>query len=258
MKHDLNLMKLLLLDVRDGGHTADTQGYPEALVLDQCAYLIDAGFVDGKYLKGNQGQLVTAVMTRLLPRGHDYLSELERSTPTTPQNMATPNVIRIFLSHSSADTQLASEIIDLLRDALSLPPQSIRCTSVDGYRLPSGANTNEQLRLEIHESETFVALLTKASIASTYVLFELGARWGAGRHWSLLLGGGLCGGDLRDPLKAHNALDASSEAQIDQFITELAATLEIQMTTRAAWGAKVKRVVALAAVAPVSPTVSGP
>ncbi len=258
MKHDLNLMKLLLLDVRDGGHSADTKGYPEALVLDQCACLIDAGYVDGKYQKGNQGELVTAAMTRLLPRGHDYLSELERSIPSTQQNMSTQNLIRIFLSHSSADTELAAAIVDLLRDAFSLPPQSIRCTSVDGYRLPSGADTNEQLRLEIHESETFIALLTKASIASTYVLFELGARWGTGRHWSLLLGDGLRGSDLRDPLKAHNALDVSSEAQIDQFITELAASLEIQMSTRAAWGTKVKRVIALAAVAPTSPTVSAP
>ena len=251
-------MKLLLLDVRDGGHSESRKRYPEALVLDQCAYLIDAGYVDGKYAKGNQGQLASAVMTRLLPRGHDYLTELERTIPTTHQNMPAQNVISIFLSHSSADTELAAAIIDLLRDAFSLPPQSIRCTSVDGYRLPSGANTNEQLRLEIHDSETFVALLTKASIASTYVLFELGARWGAGRHWSLLLGGGLRGGDLRDPLKAHNALDASSEAQIDQFISELAASLGIQVTTRAAWGAKAKRVVALAAVAPTSPTVSAP
>ena len=258
MRHDINLMKLLLLDVRDGGHSADAKGYPEALVLDQCAYLIDAAYVDGKYLKGSQGELVSVVMTRLLPKGHDYLSELERSIAPLQQNRSTQNVIRIFLSHSSADTDLAAAIIDLLRDALSLPPQSIRCTSVDGYRLPSGANTNEQLRLEIHESETFIALLTKASITSTYVLFELGARWGAGRHWSLVLGGGLRGSDLRDPLKAHNALDASSEAQIDQFISELAAALTIQITARAAWGAKVKRIVALAALAPTSPTVSGP
>lgn len=257
MKHDINLMRLLLLDVRDGGHGADVKAYPEALVLDQCAYLIDGGYVDGKYLRGNQGQLVSVMMRRLLPPGHDYLNKLDGSLSIKQQNMSSANTIRIFLSHSNADTELAAAIIDLLRDAFSFPPQSIRCTSVDGYRLASGANTNEQLRQEIHESETFIALLTKTSVASTYVLFELGARWGAGRHWSLLLGRGLRGEDLRDPLKAHNALDASSEAQIDQFVTELAASLAVQVTSRAAWGIKVKRVVALATVDPSLPKVSG-
>ena len=247
MKHDIELMKLLLLDVRDSGHALAIKRYPEPLVLDQSAYLIDAGYVSGDYIKGHQGEIVTAIMTRLLPRGHDYLSEVEKSTTRSQPNRENNNVIRIFLSHSSADTELAAAIIDLLRDAFSLPPNQIRCTSVDGYRLPSGANTNEQLRSEILDSETFVALLTKASIASTYVLFELGARWGAGRHWSLLLGGGLRGADLREPLKAHNALDAASEAQIDQFLIELGASLGIHLTTRAAWGSKVRRVASLAA-----------
>jgi hypothetical protein len=250
MRHDPVLMKLLLLNVRDGGHEEEIRGFPEPLVLDQCAYLIDCGYVDGKYVKGQQGQLVSAAMTRLLPRGHDYLNEIESNQIATPTPVSKQPAIRIFMSHSSADRELAAALIDLLRDALALPPEHIRCTSVDGYRLPSGANTNEQLRAEIHESETFIALLTAASITSTYVLFELGARWGVGRHWALLTARGLSGGDLREPLKTHNALDASSEAQIDQFLAELADRLGIKLTIRSAWGAKVRRVAELANAPP--------
>src|SRR5262249_15975316 len=151
-----------------GGHEQEVNQFPEPLVLDQCAYLIDAGYVDGRCVKGSQGEIASAVMTRLLPRGHDFLGELEKTQPATTMNR--PQTIRDFVSHSSADREVAAALIDLLRDALALPPEQIRCTSVDGYRLPSGANTNEQLRAEIHETEIFVALLTEASIGSTYVL----------------------------------------------------------------------------------------
>ena len=40
-------MKTLLLNVRDVGHEQELNQFPEPLVLDQCAYLIDAGYVDG-------------------------------------------------------------------------------------------------------------------------------------------------------------------------------------------------------------------
>jgi hypothetical protein len=246
MKHDPELMKALLLNVRDGGHKDAIDAFPEPLVLDQCAYLIDGGFVDGQYLEGNAGQLVSAVMTRLLPPGHNYLSQLEEKGDHNPITTNKRQPVRIFISHSSLDRELGIAVIDLIRDALPLLPEQIRCTSVDGYRLPSGANTSEQLRTEIHGSETFVALLTAASVASTYVLFELGARWGIGHHWALLTARGLTASDLHEPLKSHNALDLENEAQIDQFLGEIADTLGVSLSSRSAWGAKAKRVAELA------------
>ena len=248
MKHNPELMRLLLLDVRDGGHNNAIQRYPESLVLDQSAYLIDAQFVDGQYIKGSQGEVASAVMARLLPRGHEYLAQLECTNPqSTSTTTLVPSDPSVFISHSSADRDLAAALVDLLRDALSLRPEEIRCTSVDGYRLPSGADTNAQLRTEIDRSETFIALLTPGSIHSTYVLFELGAHWGRGDHWSLLVARGLTPGQLDEPLRSHNALSATAEPQLDQFVEELSRHLAKPLTTRAAWGAKAHLVATLAA-----------
>ena len=92
------------------------------------------------------------------------------------------NMIKIFISHSSEDIQLAEGIIDLLKNALRLSSKDIRCTSVDGYRLPGGAKTEEQLRNEVCSCETLIGLISPNATDSLYVLFELGARWGSNKH----------------------------------------------------------------------------
>jgi hypothetical protein len=87
--------------------------------------------------------------------------------------------VSVFLSHSSKDVPIAFALIELLRNGIGLRAQEIRCSSVDGYRLPGGANTEVQLRQEVNTAKAFIGLITQNSLASPYVMFELGARWGA-------------------------------------------------------------------------------
>ena len=72
----------------------------------------------------------------------------------------------IFISHSSRDAHLATQLVNLLRLAFSLRVDEIRCTSVDGYRLKAGADTDDQLRREVRESQLFLALITPSSVTS--------------------------------------------------------------------------------------------
>jgi hypothetical protein len=74
---------------------------------------------------------------------------------------------------------------------LHVEKQAIRFTSVDGYRLPAGANTNEQLRREVLGSEVFIGLISRKSLESAYVLFELGARWGKNEFMAPVLAPGV-------------------------------------------------------------------
>jgi hypothetical protein len=135
--------------------------------------------------------------------------------------------IRVFISHSSKDADFVRLLIDLLRSALNLPADQIRCTSVDGYRLPSGASASEHLRREIHESHAFIGVISTSSLQSLYVMFELGARWGANKHLIPVLAPGVDPGVLTAPLSDLNAVDSRQPAQLYQLIGDLARELNV-------------------------------
>jgi hypothetical protein len=157
-----------------------------------------------------------------------------------------PLELTIFISHSSADVVLARAIVELLEKALKLPARQIRCTSVDGYKLPVGADTDEQLRREIFVARTFIGLITPASAKSAYVLFELGARWGAKRHLVPVLGRGADAGFLGGPLEGINALTLTVRNQVLQMIQDIAEYLELPLEPMASFQGAVDVVVASA------------
>ena len=136
--------------------------------------------------------------------------------------------MRIFISHSSRDAELARALIDLLQAALPITSEDIRCSSVDGYRLPGGVSTDEWLRNEVHDAEMVIGLLTPNSLRSAYVSFELGARWGAQKRMIPLLASGITPEVLEGPLGGINALDCRSDGQIHQLVEETASHLNIK------------------------------
>lgn len=136
--------------------------------------------------------------------------------------------IDLFISHSSQDVRIVTALITLMRSALNLSASHIRCTSVEGYRFDAGITFDDQLRIELRESKLFLALLTPASIGSAYVLFELGARWGAGLPMIPLLAAGAITANLQGPLKSLNALECDVAAQVHQLIDQIAKALNVQ------------------------------
>jgi TIR domain len=132
----------------------------------------------------------------------------------------------LFISHSSGDLGIIEALVGLFRSALAISPDSLRCTSLDGYRLPGGASIDEQLRRQVHDAEAFVGLISHRSLQSMYVIFELGARWGAGKHLIPLLAPGVASRVLQSPLSALNALSCGSAAHLHQLVEELATALK--------------------------------
>ncbi len=154
---------------------------------------------------------------------------------------------QVFISHSSKDRELAGSLVDLLRSALNLPADSIRCTSVDGHKLGGGQETDRTLRTEIRECEAFLGLISAISIESAYVLFELGARWGAERHLLPLLAPGADAGLLRGPLSGINALNCSSAGELHQMVQELAALLGVPLEKPAVYQRRIEEILGFAA-----------
>jgi hypothetical protein len=176
--------------------------------------------------RGQQYSDIAIVVGGLTFQGEKYLESNSSKPPKF--TIESENSLDIFISHSSEDQAIAASFISLLRLALPLDPDRIRCTSVDGHRLPAGASFNEQLRAEVFESITLVALLSPASLQSVFTLFELGARWGAQRFLAPVLVRGASVNSLQQPLASLNAVSSNSEADISNLLVTLANHIKIQ------------------------------
>jgi len=164
-------------------------------------------------------------------------------TTDTKENDA---LIDVFISHSSADAKIAEALIELLKSALpDLHPTRIRCSSVAGYKLEGGTNTDDQLRKEMRTSPVFIGLLTRQSLQSTYVLFELGGRWGAGSQFTPLVAAGLRMSDLRPPLAGLHAHSADLDTDLQQMLEEISTKLSLKKVSPAIYDAQLKRLVAV-------------
>jgi hypothetical protein len=152
---------------------------------------------------------------------------------------------RVFISHSSNDARLAERLVDLLRSALNLKAAEIRCTSVEGHRLPVGTPTDESLREEILKTEIFIGLISPSSMESAYVLFELGARWGAKLHLLPLLAPGSDSSLLKGPVAGLSALSCSNSAQLHQLINDMGKKLNIDPANPAAYQKHLDRIIGM-------------
>jgi len=156
--------------------------------------------------------------------------------------------MRLFISHSSKDLQFVELLVDFLRNALNLPAAEIRCTSLEGHRLPGGADIRGQLRYEVSEAEAFIGVISYSSLKSVYSVFELGARWGAGKVLIPLLAPGLSARDLEPPLDDFNALASDSGPQLHQLVENLARQLGLTAESPAAYGKYLERLLDFASI----------
>lgn len=166
--------------------------------------------------------------------------------------------LSLFISHSSVDIEYVSKLVDLLRTALDLRAKSIRCTSVDGYRLQAGADTNQTLRREVHDAEVLIGVISASSIRSTYVVFELGARWGANRHLVPLLAPATPIDLLEGPLSGLNALRGDQRGELHQLIEDLGQMLGIDPPRASVYESKLETLLSLRATVPQADTRGSP
>jgi TIR domain len=146
-------------------------------------------------------------------------------------------VAMIFVSHSSADSGLAKRFVDLLETAIDLEGYVIRCTSAPGYTLETAANVDDRLRIEVYEADLVIALITRSSIKSVYVLFELGARWGAQRPLLPLLAGGV---SPKAPLDRWHAPNGGVPGEMHGFLRDVAKRLNRPLREAARYDEKLR------------------
>ena len=88
---------------------------------------------------------------------------------------------RFFVSHKESDSELAEATVNLLLESFEVENDEVFCSSVPGHSLRFGSTIEGQIRDDLRDGDVLWALLTKDSLRSTWVLFELGA-------WTALVG----------------------------------------------------------------------
>lgn len=83
---------------------------------------------------------------------------------------------KIFISHSSKDKQMVSELVDFLQLGMGIAGGQIYCTSIAGMpRL--GCEFMQDIRDKMNESDVFISVITENYLKSQICLMELGIAW---------------------------------------------------------------------------------
>jgi len=130
--------------------------------------------------------------------------------------------IKVFISHSHADTAIAEALVALLQASLCLPDDAeIRATSVPGHELEFGDDF-DLLRREVVGCAVVIGIVTRTSVESDWVLFELGARWGTnGKYMAPILYPGLTKNDLPKPLGTRNSASLAVRKDMSKLVDEV-------------------------------------
>jgi hypothetical protein len=129
---------------------------------------------------GRQDEVVRAGLAAydlddMIPRGS------EKRVPPASSPKPGPTS-RLFISHASADVDLADALADLLRLGTDLHSDRILCTSLEGMGIPTGTTDYlEFLRGQISDAGLVLPLFTPVFFDSEVCLIEIGAMWGLGQ-----------------------------------------------------------------------------
>jgi hypothetical protein len=132
--------------------------------------------------------------------------------------------IRIFISHSHADAAIAEAFADLFQAAFNLPCEAIRCSSVARYALQFGVEIPGQVRDEVLAASVLIGIVTQSSRESAWVLFELGARWGASKSLIPVLAPNGDASLLPPPIRDAHAMRCTNEDVI-KLVEEISSML---------------------------------
>jgi len=144
--------------------------------------------------------------------------------------------MKIFISHSSEDEKLVKFLVMLLERALvGLAAKEILCSSLPGYRLAPGDTVGETLKEKVCNAGCFLALITQQSLKSTYVSFELGARWGNNKKIIPILSPDVPIQEIKAPLNEFNSIRSNNPSDLHDLIDSLSEKLKFKKNRTSAF-----------------------
>lgn len=109
-----------------------------------------------------------------------YIEEFEENEviekETEIKNLTERSYSKVFISHSSKDSKIVEEVIELL-ESMGLNSTQIFCTSFEGYGIDLGENFLDRIKDELSSDTLVFFILSKDFYNSPVCLCEMGATW---------------------------------------------------------------------------------
>lgn len=118
----------------------------------------------------------------------------------------TKDDLKIFISHSETDVKIAEKLVDFILSSLEIRDEEIRCSSVPGHMLKFGS-ISEIIKNDLVKNPVIIFLVTRRSLKSEWVMFELGASWIKNMTIVPIVGPNLSYENLPGPLSKHSAIE---------------------------------------------------
>lgn len=145
---------------------------------------------------------------------------------------------KIFISHASADKELADEVVDFLALGLSIKATDFFCTSLEGLGIPSGDNFIEFIQEKLHESIVMISLLSPNYYQSIFCVCELGASWILSKAHIPIVVPPLKYKDIKDILSADQLRLIDKDSDWEEIRDELTKWLKLDNVKSARWAIK--------------------
>jgi hypothetical protein len=104
------------------------------------------------------------------------IEEIKDTDTEEAPELLPPAIERIFISHSSKDSGIVEELIDII-ESMGVNPSQIFCSSFPRYGIELGADFLETIRSEINKDVLVLFVLSDNFYQSPVCLCEMGATW---------------------------------------------------------------------------------
>lgn len=139
---------------------------------------------------------------------------------------------KIFISHASADKELADEVVDFLSLGLNLQSTDFFCTSLEGLGIPSGENFIDFIQDKLNKSMVMISLLSPNYYQSVFCVCELGASWITSKAHIPIVVPPITYKDIKDILNADQLRIVDKDSDWDEIRDEL--NDELNLTVKSA------------------------
>ncbi len=137
--------------------------------------------------------------------------------------------IRIFISHATADQNLAGLLQRVIVKSLKLPSNQVFCSS-DNESMKLGKKDEPQLAEAHSQAKAVVALMTPKSIFRPWVIYEAGgADFSASKPLFVVLANGITVDCLPAPIKSWHAGYLENLSDISRLCESLGGMLNLQV-----------------------------